>query len=75
MKLVKIENSPNLARDITSGAIINTNTTDYKNYLARKQSDINLKDQVKQNANDIKEIKSDMAEIKNLLISLINKEQ
>lgn len=75
MDLIKIENSANLARDLTSGAVINTNVTEYENYLARKNASKNLKEQVQHNADEIKELKSDIAEIKQLLISLINKEQ
>lgn len=75
MELVKIENSPNLARDISSGAVINTNVTEYENYMARKKANKDLKEQIQQNADEIKELKSDIAEIKNLLVSLINKEK
>lgn len=45
MKLVRIENSVNLARDITSGAVINTNTNEYENYITRKKSNKELKEQ------------------------------
>jgi len=75
MNLVKIENSSNLARDINSGAVINTNVVEYENYMARKRSNKDLKEQIKQNSDDIKNLKSDIAEIKNLLVSLVNKEQ
>lgn len=75
MELVKIENSSNLARDIASGAIINTNTTEYENYLARKKSSKDLKEQIQKNADEIKELKSDITEIKDLLVLLINKER
>lgn len=75
MNLIKIENSSNLARDISSGAVINTNVVEYENYMAKKRANKDLKEQIKQNADDIKSLKSDMAEIKNLLISLVNKEQ
>lgn len=75
MELVKIQNSSNLARDLNSGAVINTNAADYKNYLAKKRVNADLKEQIKQNSDDINELKSDVAEIKNLLISLINKER
>lgn len=75
MNLVKIENSSNLARDISSGAVINTNVIEYENYMAKKRSNKELKEQIKQNADEIKNLKSDIAEIKNLLVSLVNKEQ
>lgn len=74
MKLVKIESNSNLARDISSGAVINTNVSEYENYMARKKVNSDLKQQIQQNTDEIKQIKSDVTEIKNLLVSLINKE-
>jgi wobble nucleotide-excising tRNase len=75
MELVKIESNPDLARDINSGAVINTNITEYQNYLARKKINKDLKEQIKNNADKIQQIESDVSEIKQLLITLINKER
>jgi wobble nucleotide-excising tRNase len=75
MEFVKIQDSDGLIRDLSSGAVINTNTTDYQNYLARKNSSKDMKQQIKQNADKIKQIESDVSEIKQLLITLINKER
>jgi wobble nucleotide-excising tRNase len=75
MEFVKIQDSDGLVRDLSSGAVINTNTTDYQNYLAKKNSSKDMKQQIKQNADKIKQIESDVSEIKQLLITLINKER
>jgi hypothetical protein len=75
MEFVKIQDSDGLVRDLSSGAVINTNTTDYQNYLARKNSSKDMKQQIKQNSDKIKQIESDVSEIKHLLITLINKER
>ena len=75
MEFVKIQDSDSLVRDLTSGAVINTNTTDYLNYLAKKNSSKDMKQQIKQNSDKIEKIESDLSEIKQLLITLINKEQ
>lgn len=75
MEFVRIQDSDSLVRDLTSGAIINTNTTDYQNYLARKNSSKEIKQQIKQNSDKIEKIESDLSEIKQLLITLINKER
>ena len=75
MEFVKIQDSDSLIRDLSSGAVINTNTTDYQNYLARKNSSKDMKQQIKQNSDKIKQIESDVSEIKQLLITLINKER
>ena len=75
MEFVRIKDSDSLIRDLSSGAVINTNTTDYQNYLARKNSSKDMKQQIKQNSDKIEKIESDLSEIKQLLITLINKER
>lgn len=74
MQVVKIQDSDSLVRDLSSGAIINTNNTEYQNYLNKKNASKLMREQIKQNSDEIKEIKSELSEIKHLLISLINKE-
>ena len=75
MQLIKVKDKDGLARDIVSGAVINTNATDYMNYMARVNAEKSLQEKIETNSNEIQNLKSDVAEIKNLLISLINKER
>jgi hypothetical protein len=62
--LVPVEGNSALFRDPSSGAIINTNES------AAKAS-LNARERVKAQAQDIKDLKSDMNEIKDLLITLL----
>jgi len=75
MNFVKIKDRDNLVRDLSSGALINTNVTEYENYLAKKNNSKEMKQQITQNSDKIKQIESDISEIKQMLISLINKER
>lgn len=75
MEFVKIKDSDSLVRDLSSGAVINTNTQDYKNYLAKRNANKQLKEELKQNSDKIEKIESDILEIKHMLTTLINKER
>jgi hypothetical protein len=75
MTVVKIQDRESLVRDMTSGAIINTDKTEYENYLVRRNASKQMKMQIEKNSEEIAEIKNDISEIKQLLISLINKER
>ena len=75
MNVVKIQDRESLVRDMTSGAIINTDKTEYENYLMRRNVSKQMKMQIEKNSEEIAEIKNDISEIKQLLISLINKER
>ena len=75
MEFVKIQDSDSLVRDLTSGAVINTSTTDYQNYLIKRNANKQKKEEIKQNSDKIEKIESDVSEIKQLLITLINKER
>lgn len=75
MDFVKIKDSDSLVRDLSSGALINTNTIDYQNYLTKTNSNKEMKQQIKKNSDKIEQIESDVSEIKQMLISLINKER
>jgi len=45
------------------------------NYMARVNAEKSLQEKIETNSNEIQNLKSDVAEIKQLLISLINKER
>ena len=72
---VKIENSTSLVRDLTSGAIINTNRAAKEAFLRKQQAQVELKEQVQMNSEKIEKIESDVSEIKQMLMLLINKDK
>ena len=73
--LVKIKDKDGLARDISSGAVINTNATDYMNYMAKMNAQKSLQEKISANFDDIQNLKTDITEIKQILTMLIKGEQ
>jgi hypothetical protein len=70
---VKIENKDGLIRDISSGAVLNTNQTDYENYLNRKKQAVLAKEQSSKQVEEINNLKNEIGEIKKMLLALMNK--
>ena len=71
--LVEIQDKDGLVRDMSSGAILNTNKTDYENYLSRREQAKQAKFQLAQQSEEINNLKNDISEIKQMLVLLINK--
>lgn len=65
MRLVKVEGSPHLYRDMETGAIINKDTSGYYQYLNSRSNRVNAK-------KELDDLKSEVNEIKLLLKELIN---
>lgn len=63
---IPVEGHPNLYRDEYTGAIINTDVEEYRNYV----NAINNREQEKL---EIEEMKKEISEIKSLLKELVNK--
>ena len=70
---VKIENANGLVRDMSSGAVLNTNQTDYENYLNRKRQSELSKEQTSKQVEEINNLKNEISEIKQMLLALMNK--
>jgi hypothetical protein len=73
MRYLKVQGNDGLVRDMSSNAIINTNNSDYENYLEHKNNASSKKDEILRQANEINSIKSDINDIKQMLLSLLNK--
>ena len=71
---VKIENKDGLIRDMSSGAVLNTNRTDYENYLTRKKQAELAKEQTTKQVEEINNLKNELSEIKQMLLALMNKQ-
>lgn len=72
MKYLKVDGYNNFLRDPGTNSIINTNMTDYNQYIERKKLKENDNQKMQNLENDVANIKSDLGEIKSLLRSLIN---
>ena len=66
-ELYKVENEETLRRDSESSAILETDMNSLELYRRRRE-------QVKQKDNEIQEMKEEIANLKDLVHSLINKE-
>lgn len=74
INLAPVNDNPDLGRDLGSGAIINTNNREYLNYMrgleAEKRKEHELEDLQKQ----VSELKSELGDIKSLLLQIANKQ-
>ena len=62
--MIRVEGHKNLKRDEETGAIINTDSTEYNRYLNTMKNRRSQK-------NEIDEIKGDITEIKSILMQLL----
>ena len=69
---VKVQGHTHLVRDLKSQAIINTDSNAYARYMARKAKQQSKDDEVRQVIRDVNELKTEMREIKNLLVEMKN---
>lgn len=70
MKLVNIKDSK-LIRDTNNMAIINTDNNEYEQYLLKRKLLKEQKQHIDNMDQEIKQLKSDLTEIKQLLLEII----
>lgn len=70
-QLLKVEQNTSLVRDVSSNAILNNNISDYQNYIKNKQIALSKTNELSRQAEQINNLKQDMAEIKQMLTMLI----
>jgi hypothetical protein len=69
---LKVEGHNNLLRDPHTNAIINTNMSEYEQYLARRKTKTEENQKVQNLEGELASMREDIDEIKNLLRSFIN---
>jgi hypothetical protein len=69
---LKVEGHNNLLRDPNTNSIVNTNMSEYEQYLARRKSKTEENQKVQNLEGELATMKEDIDEIKFLLRSLIN---
>ena len=70
---LKVEGHDGLVRDMSSKAIINTNKKQYEEYVARRDAARRQKEQIERQAEEINNVKNDLSEIKELLLTLLSR--
>lgn len=68
---INVEGYNNLKRDITTGAILNTDSSEYEKYLNLKKIKNTEKDKINTIIEDISVLKSELSELKTLLTNLV----
>ena len=69
---MKVKGHSNLIRDENSNAILNTDSTEYNNYLSLRYNKKQGSERIDNMENDLKSLKDDINEIKTLLKALSN---
>ena len=69
---MKVKGHSNLIRDENSNAILNTDSTEYNNYLQRRSKRQQGQNRIDTMEDDLKSLKDDINEIKTLLKALSN---
>jgi len=70
---LKVEGHNGLVRDMSTGAIINTNRTEYEEYMARKRLAEQREVEISKHSEDINILKNEMQEIKSMILQLLQK--
>jgi hypothetical protein len=71
-KYAKVEGHPNLLRDLSSNAIINTDTLSFNQYNLTKQKRTSEKQRIDKIEFELNNLKSSIEEIKFLLKGIVN---
>ena len=73
-KFLQVEGQPSLVRDISTGAVLNTNRSEYERYIRQKKVFQNRNSQIEQinkHTEEINSIKDDLQEIKSMLLQMV----
>jgi hypothetical protein len=69
--LIPVEGHNNLYRDPKTNAIVYDNSTEYQDYIRRRNERMKKDELIVQTANELQEVKSEISEIKDMLVKLM----
>ncbi len=68
---IKVDNEAALYRDLSSGAIVNTDYSAREAYLKQRENMLRTKEISEQNTRDIEELKGEISDIKQMLVQIL----
>ena len=72
MEFIKVKDNEHLIKNTKSNFIVNTNKSEYDEYIARRKLKQSEKHKVENIERDISTLRNEITEIKDLLRSLVN---
>ena len=72
MATAKVQGHSNLVRDLKTQAIVNTDSDAYARYMARNAKQSKKDDEMRSVVREVNSLKTEMREIKDLLIEIKN---
>ena len=72
MEFIKIKDNEHLIKNTKSNFIVNTNKSEYDEYIARRKLKQSEKQKVENIERDISTLRNEITEIKDMLRSLVN---
>ena len=72
MEFIKVKDNENLIKNTKSNFIVNTNKSEYDEYIARRKLKQSEKQKVENIERDISTLRNEITEIKDMLRSLVN---
>ena len=69
---IPVKDKSDLSRDVHSNAIINTNRSAYEMAVKRSRDAQRQRDEIREASREINTLKTEMQEIKSLLLKLVN---
>tara|TARA_B100000925_G_C21825165_1_gene394689 strand:+ start:97 stop:336 length:240 start_codon:yes stop_codon:yes gene_type:complete len=70
--LVPVQGHEGFARDLNTGAVINTNKSDFEKYIAGRTARKNYDKKIEDTAAELAAVKEEISEIKQLLVKLVD---
>lgn len=72
MEFIKVKDNEHLIKNTKSNFIVNTNKSEYDEYIARRKLKQSEKQKVENIERDISTLRNEITEIKDMLRSLVN---
>ena len=72
MEFIKVKDNEHLIKNTKSNLIVNTNKSEYDEYIARRKLKQSEKQKVENIERDISTLRNEITEIKDMLRSLVN---
>lgn len=64
---IKVKDHKNLYRDSSTNSIVNTDSSEYENYLKKRNANLKKTAEIDELKNEVNIIKNDLSEMKHLL--------